>query len=99
VTVFNTFDGKIHKKTGTDALFRMLSANNWGIFEYNPSVPIRDALEPSADVEYYLAELKNLARFHPHVIVPFAWTNEPHQKAYRIQSRAFEAALKRFVRG
>jgi len=92
VTVFNTFDGKNHKKTGTDALFKMLSANNWGIFEYNPSVP------PSSDVSYYLAELRNVARFRPHVIVPFAWTNEPALQSYRIQGRAFEKALREFVR-
>lgn len=99
VTVFNTYDGKNHKKTGTDALFRKLSAANWGILEYNPSVPIRTAQEPSTDVDYYLGELKNLRRYHPHVIVPFAWTNEPGLKGYRIQGRAFEAALKRFVGG
>ena len=97
VTVFNTFDGKSHKKTGTDALFRQLSVNNWGIFEYNPSVPIRAAAEPSADVEYYLSELNNLKKFHPHIIVPFAWTNHPELKSYRIQGRAFEKALKQFV--
>jgi hypothetical protein len=97
VTVFNTFDGKNHKKTGTNALFQMLSANNWGIFEYNPSVPTRPEQEPSADVEYYLSELKNLSRFHPHIIVPFAWTNEPALKSYRIQGRAFEKALRQFV--
>lgn len=97
VTVFNTFDGKTHKKTGTPSLFRQLSANNWGIFEYNPSVPIRTAQEPSADVEYYLSELKTLAAFRPHIIVPFAWTNEAQLQSYRIQGRAFEAALKRFA--
>jgi hypothetical protein len=97
VTVFNTYDGKIHKKTGTDSLFRKLSTSNWGIFEYNPSVPIRSAQEPTADVEYYLRELRNLARFRPRILVPFAWTNEPHLNSYRIQGRAFETALKRFV--
>jgi len=99
VTVFNTFDGQNYKKTGTEKLFRMLSAHNWGILEYNPSVPIRDALEPSADVEYYLAELRNLGRYHPHVIVPFAWTSEGNHNGYRIQGRPFQAALKRFVAG
>jgi hypothetical protein len=99
VTVFNTFDGKTHKKTGTAELFRKLSSNNWGIFEYNPSVPIRTAQEPSAEVEYYLSELKSLATFRPHIIVPFAWTNEEGLKGYRIQGRAFETALRRFVNG
>jgi hypothetical protein len=97
VTVFNTYDGKGHKKTGTDALFKKLSGSTWGIFEYNPSVPIRTAEEPSADVAYYLAELRTLAKFRPRVIVPFAWTNEPNLKIYRIQDRAFETALRQFV--
>jgi hypothetical protein len=97
VTVFNTFDGTIHKKTGTERLFQKLSAFNWGIFEYNPSIAVKTALGPSTDVDYYLGELKILTKFHPHVIVPFAWTNEPNLQGYRIQGRAFEKALKRFV--
>jgi hypothetical protein len=97
VTAFNTFDGTIHKKTGSDALYQKLSKFNWGIFEYNPSIAVKTAKEPSSDVQYYLAELRNLAKYKPHVIVPFAWTNEPNLQGYRIQGRAFEQALKQFV--
>ena len=101
VTVFNLFDGKVHKKTGTTELFRQLSMSgpNWGIFEYNPSMPVGAATDsgPSTDMNYYLSELRRLYEYRPHVIVPFAWSNVPHHKNMNIQNSTFEAALKRFI--
>ena len=101
VTVFNLFDGKVHKKTGTAELFRQLSMSgpNWGIFEYNPSMPVGAATDsgPSTDMNYYLSELRRLYEYRPHVIVPFAWSNVPHHKNMNIQNSTFEAALKRFI--
>jgi hypothetical protein len=101
VTVFNTFNGWWHKKTGTPELFERLSQSgaNWGIFEYNPSMPVGSAREsgPSSDISYYLAELRSLYRYRPHVIVPFAWSDVPHHKHMNIQNSTFESALIRFI--
>jgi hypothetical protein len=97
VTVFNTFDGRSHKKTGAPALFDLVSRTsaNWGVFEYNPSVP--GVGKASTDIFYYLGELRILHAYHPHVIVPFAWTDVPSQHSLNIQNSAFEFALKRFI--
>jgi len=100
VTVFNTFDGKHHRKTGTPALFELLakSAPNWGIFEYNPSMPVGPpGSSPGTDMAYYLRELQMLNSWRPRVIVPFAWTDMPQQKTLNIQNSTFEAALHRFI--
>jgi hypothetical protein len=101
VTVFNLFDGKVHKKTGTTELFRQLSISgpNWGIFEYNPSIPVGSATDsgPSTDMNYYLSELRRLYEYRPHVVVPFTWSDIPQHKNMNIQNSMFEAALKRFI--
>lgn len=93
VTVFDTFNGKTHSKTSSSKLFQKLakSGGNWGIMEYNPSVPQVD------DVRYYLSTLRSLNRFHPTIIVPFAWTNAEQHAQYKIQNSAFERALREFV--
>jgi hypothetical protein len=99
VTVFNTFDGKIHKRTGTPALFDSISRSgeNWGIFEYNASVPVGKAKAASSDMTYFTNELKLLYSYRPHVIVPFAWTNQQDTKSLNIQNSVFEAAIARFI--
>jgi hypothetical protein len=100
VTMFNTYDGHVHKRTGTSALFEQLSrsAANWGVLEYNPSMPVGPAdNKPSTDISYYLGELRALYAWRPHVVVPFAWTDIPAQKTLDIQNSTFEAALKRFI--
>jgi hypothetical protein len=100
VTVFNTFDGRVHRKTGTPALYELLSRSspNWGVFEYNPSMPAGpNASAPSKDIAYYLQELRTLYSWRPHVIVPFAWTDVPAQKTLDIQNSTFESALNRFI--
>jgi hypothetical protein len=101
VTVFNTFDGRVHKRTGTAALFQQLSRSsggNWGVLEYNPSMPVGPAgNKSSTDITYYMGELRTLYAWRPHVIVPFAWTDIPAQKTLDIQNSTFEAALKSFI--
>jgi len=101
VTAFNTFDGRTHSRTGTEELFKLLSmsSRHWGIFEYNLSVPAGPAtnIGPSTDMAYYMAELRKLYEYRPHVIVPFAWTDMPHLKNMDFQNSMFEAALKRFI--
>ncbi len=104
VTVFNTYDGRGHKRTGTSALYEQLSLSsggNWGILEYNPSMPVgaegAAGSKPSTDVSYYMGELRALYAWHPHVIVPFAWTDIPAQKPLDIQNSTFESALKLFI--
>lgn len=100
ITVFNTWDGKGHKRTGVTELFKQLSlsAANWGVFEYNPSMPVGPAdNKPSTEMAYYLGELRSLYAWRPHVIVPFAWTDIPAQKTLDIQNSTFEAALKLFI--
>jgi hypothetical protein len=100
VTAFNTFNGRNHSKTATEKLFKLLSTSSlhWGIFEYNLSVPPRDTdAGPSSDIDYYMAELRKLYEYRPHVIVPFAWTEIPDLKNMDIQNSTFEAALRRFI--
>ena len=101
VTAFNTFDGRNHSRTATEELFKMLSTSSlhWGIFEYNLSVPAGAGVNagPSSDMAYYMAELRKLYEYRPHVIVPFAWTNTPDLKNMDIQNSMFEAALSRFI--
>jgi hypothetical protein len=101
VTVFNTYDGRVHKRTGTSALYEQLSLSsggNWGVLEYNPSMPSGPAgLKPSNDMAYYMSELRTLYAWRPHVIVPFAWTDIPAQKTLDIQNSTFESALKLFI--
>ena len=99
ITMFNAFDGVSHKKTGTAALFERLalSGANWGIFEYNPSMPVGTASGPSNDMSYYMGELRKLYAYRPHVIVPFAWTDLPFLKTLNIQNTPFEEALNRFI--
>src|SRR6185295_4995022 len=104
VTVFNVFDGKNHKKTGTPALYERLSSSgaNWGIFEYNPSVPVGPAdaagnKTPGTDLAYYTEELRTLYAWRPRVIVPFAWADDPSLKTLDIRDSVFETALSRFI--
>jgi hypothetical protein len=103
VTVFNTFDGRKYKRTGTPALFEQMSSSgaNWGILEYNLSMPVGPAgspgSKPSTDMSYYMGELQMLYGWRPHLIVPFAWTNLPFQKTLDIQNSTFETALSRFI--
>jgi len=104
ITVFNTFDGRRHKKTGVRDLYDRVSraSPDWGIFEYNPSVPVgaggARGRKASTDVFYYLGELQTLNAFHPHVIVPFAWTDISEQRDLNIQGATFETALREFIR-
>jgi hypothetical protein len=93
VTVFDVYNGRTHTKTSSGELFQQLaeSGPNWGIMEYNPSVPA------VADENYYLAELQMLAAFRPRVIVPFAWTNVEQHRVYAIKGTAYERGLRRFI--
>jgi hypothetical protein len=101
VTAFNTFDGRNHSRTATEELFKLLSTSSlhWGVFEYNLSVPAGSGINagPSSDMDYYMAELRKLYEYRPHVIVPFAWTDNPDLKTMDIQNSTFEAALSRFI--
>lgn len=99
ITLFNAFDGRVHKETASNALFRQLamSGTNWGVFEFNPSMPVGTATGPSTDIAYYMGALRALYAYRPHVIVPFAWTDIPFQKNLNIQNTTFEAALQQFV--
>jgi hypothetical protein len=99
VTVFNTFDGKVHKRTGTAALFEAISrsSESWGILEYNPSVPVGKASAASTDMSYFKGELNLLYSYRPHIIVPFAWSNLKEHQALNFQNSAFEAAISQFI--
>jgi hypothetical protein len=67
------------------------SANDWGVLEYNPSVPSSD------DDAYYLNELRRLYAYRPHLIVPWVWSDTDDMKRYRIKDQSFERSLKRFI--
>lgn len=93
ITAFNTFNGFRYGKTTSPALFSAIaaSADHWGILEYNPSVP------SSNNDGYYLAELRRLHSYRPHLIVPFVWSRLPELERYRVQDASFERSLRRFV--
>jgi hypothetical protein len=99
VTAFNGYNGKKHFKTATPQLFSalFLASDNWGILEYNPSIPYDNKIPPSADADYYYRELLQVYAFRPHVLVPFAWTDLPEHKRYNIKGAAFERGLRRLV--
>ncbi len=100
VTAFNGFDGRKHVKTATPELYSNLymTSDNWGIMEYNPSMPYAPTMPPSNDLRYYMTELRMLQNFHPHVLIPFAWSDYPQHKHFNIQGSTFEKALKQFVK-
>src|SRR5215471_16041406 len=74
VTAFNGWDGRNAARTATPALYSALymTSDDWGIMEYNPSVPYANNVAPNGDPQYYASELRNLWNFGPHVIAPFA---------------------------
>jgi hypothetical protein len=51
----------------------------------------------SNDIFYFLGELQTLSAFHPHVIVPFAWTDIAEQSSLNIQRSTFEDTLRRYI--
>jgi hypothetical protein len=93
ITAFNTFNGWRYGRTTSDRLFAAMSgsANDWGVLEYNPSVPSSD------DDAYYLNELRRLYAYRPHLIVPWVWSDTDDMKRYRIKDQSFERSLKRFI--
>jgi hypothetical protein len=99
VTAFNGFDGRHHIKTATPELFSSLfmTSDNWGLVEYNPSIPYDLSVPPSSDERYYINELRLLYNFRPHLIVPILWSDYPIHKDARIQGSVFERALHDFV--
>jgi hypothetical protein len=100
VTAFNGFDGRNHVKTATANLFSALfmTSDDWGVLEYNPSVPYNNSIAPSDDERYYATELRVLWNFRPHIIVPILWSDLPDHKSLNIKGTAFERALRDFVR-
>jgi len=99
VTAFNGWDGRHEKETATANLFAALfmTSNDWGIMEYNPSIPYSDKIPPNSDPQYYALQLRTLWNFRPHVIVPFAWTDDPNLKIYDIKNSAFQKALRNLI--
>ncbi|HLQ76797.1 MAG TPA: hypothetical protein VK210_05550 [Terriglobia bacterium] len=100
VTVYNLFDGKRHLRTATPALFEKIASQsgNWGILEYNPSVPSGPEVDPSKDTSYYREQLQLIHKYRPHVIVPFPWSELPDHIHSAIKNKPFEQALREFVR-
>jgi hypothetical protein len=99
VTAFNGFDGRNHLKTATPALFASLfmTSDNWGVLEYNPSIPYDDKTSPSSDMRYYTNELRLLYEFRPHLIVPVLWSTRTYHRAESIKGSVFERSLHDFV--
>jgi hypothetical protein len=93
VTVFDAYNGQSYSRTSSSAMFKRLkeAGPDWGIVEYNPSVPA------VTDENHYTSSLMTLYSFRPSLIVPFAWTNAEQHKPYRIQNTAYESALRKFV--
>ncbi len=99
VTAFNGFNGRTHSKTATPGLYSALfvTSDNWGIMEYNPSIPYANSIPPSRDMRYYMDELHMLYNYRPHVLIPFAWTDYADHKAFSVKGTTFERALRKFV--
>ncbi|MBI4472642.1 MAG: hypothetical protein HY646_08245 [Acidobacteria bacterium] len=93
VTAYNTFNGRRHFKTASKDLFDAIarSGKDWGVLEYNPSVPA------TTDEEYYLRELRTLNKYRPRIIVPFAWATPPEHTSVEVKGTAFESALRKFI--
>ena len=100
VTAFNGWDGRRTSSTATSTLFAALfmTSDNWSIMEYNPSIPYSNNIPPNPDPQYYSMELRTLWNFRPHVLVPFAWTDDPVLKMYDIKSSLFQQALRDFIK-
>jgi hypothetical protein len=100
VTTFNIFNGKTYSKTATPALYEAIlkAGPNWGILEYNPSVLSYAALPPTSDERDLLADMLELYRYRPHILVPALWTDHPDHKTYTVQNSPFERALRLFVK-
>jgi len=99
VTAFNGFNGRTHSKTATPELYAALyrTSDNWGIMEYNPSIPYANSIPPSGDIRYNMDELNMLYNYRPHVVIPFAWSDYPDHKAFSIKGTTFERALHQLV--
>jgi hypothetical protein len=99
VTAFNGWDGRHSFETATPPLFSTLfmTSNNWGIMEYNPSLPYANNIAPNSDPQYYATQLRNLWNFRPHLLVPFGWSDDPSRKAANIKGSPFQKALRDFV--
>jgi hypothetical protein len=99
VTAFNGWDGKHSFETATPTLFSALfmTSDSWGILEYNPSLPYANNIAPNPDTQYYANQLRNLWNFRPHLLVPFAWTDDPVHRDADIKGRPFQKALKDFI--
>jgi hypothetical protein len=99
VTAFNGWDGRHSFETATPELFSTLfmTSDSWGILEYNPSLPYSNSIAPNSDPQYYAAALRSLWNFRPHLLVPFAWSDDPIHKAADIKGSAFQKALRDFV--
>jgi hypothetical protein len=93
ITAFNTFNGWRYGRTTSDKLFSALagSSGDWGVLEYNPSVP------SSNDDSHFLTELRLLYAYRPHLIVPWAWSDSEDAKRYWIKDSSFERSLRRFI--
>jgi hypothetical protein len=100
VTIFNVWDGKKAHKTATPALFSSLfmTSKNWGLLEYNPSIPYTNSLPPDRDPKYYATELRTLWNFRPHLIAPALWSDDPIYRGASIKGSVYARALRDFVR-
>jgi hypothetical protein len=65
VTAYNLFDGKRHLRTATPELFSKIvkRSRNWGVLEYNPSVPSQPSIAPSGDEGSALEQHRCSIRF------------------------------------
>jgi hypothetical protein len=74
-----------------------LASVPWGIFEWNPAVPVRDpntgASPPSPDPSVYRDEIERLRRYRPRILAPFLWGNTGD---YQILGTGFGTALRAF---
>src|SRR5262249_44722264 len=86
-------------ETATPTLFSALfmTSNSWGILEYNPSLPYANNIAPNSDPQYYAAQLRNVWNFRPHLLVPFAWSDDPSHKAANIKNSTFQLALRDLI--
>ncbi len=62
----------------------------WGIFEWNPSVPL------STDPAIYDEEMALVEQYHPSLIAPFLW-NSGSSSDYQVEDTPFQTALHNLV--
>jgi len=75
---------------------------NWGIFEYNPSLPHHDLKSAGYSWgDHYFRTLRGLQvayKYGAHILSPYMWEEPYWESFYTVRGTAFETAIRDFMR-